>query len=69
MDYYYNRNNDPNPDVMRIASFHKQKGDYVNFILQETEIEYPFDIFYIIRENKDTPLPPARFYGRHGVKW
>lgn len=69
MDYYYNRDNSPNPDVMRIASYHKQMGDEVNFVLKEEDIFRPYDLYYVVREKNDTPTPPAQFYTDHKVKW
>ena len=47
-----------NPDVQKISSYHKQKGDNVNFVLQQYDINRPYDIYYIIKENKKTPNPP-----------
>lgn len=69
MDYYYNRDNSPNPDVMRIASYHKQMGDEVNFVLKEEDTFRPYDLYYVVREKDETPTPPAQFYTDHKVKW
>ena len=71
MDYYYaaEKRNSFNPDVMKISSYHKQKGDRVNFVLKKDDIYRPYDIYYIIRESSNTPLPPADFFLNSRVKW
>ena len=71
LDYYYNTNkvNCFNPDVMKISSFHKQSGDSINFVQKEDDIHRPFDLYYIIKENKKTPNPPTEFFIEPRVKW
>jgi len=43
---------------MKISSYHKQKGDVVNFVLEEAHLSFEHDMIYVIRENKLTPFPP-----------
>ena len=71
LDYYYSKEkvNCFNPDVMKISSFHKQSGDKVNFVLKEDDIYRPYDIYYIIKENKKTKNPPLEFFTKPNVKW
>lgn len=71
MDWFYakDRTNLQNPDAMRISSFHKQSKDIVNFVVNKDDINRPYDICYIIKENTATPAPPARFFMDSKVKW
>lgn len=71
LDYYYatDRTNQQNVDVMKIASYHKQKGDSINFVLKEADINRPYDIYYIIKNNNSTPNPPLSFFTNKKVKW
>lgn len=71
LDYYYSSTkvNCFNPDVMRLSSYHKQRGDDVNFVLSPDDIFRPFDLYYIIKENKKTPNPPLQFFTDSRVKW
>lgn len=71
LDYYYSEKkvNCFNPDVMRLSSYHKQKGDEVNFVLSSEDIFRPYDLYYIVKENKKTPNPPLQFYTDSRVKW
>lgn len=71
LDYYYAQEkvNCFNPDVMKISSYHKQKGDTVNFVLCPNDIRQPFDIYYIIKENNKTPNPPLDLQLNKKVKW
>jgi hypothetical protein len=69
MDYYYDRSSSPNPDVMRISSYHKQMGDDINFVTKEEDILRPYDEYYLVREKDSTPTPPAQFYTNRKIKW
>ena len=52
-----------NPDAMKISSYHKQRGDQVNFVLSKDDINRPYDLFYIIKENQFLSFnPPYTFY-------
>lgn len=46
---------------MRISSYYKQKGDYINFVQQDVDINRPFDLYYISKNNSKTPSPPGNF--------
>lgn len=72
LDYYYanDKSNCFNPDAMKISSYHKQMGDSINFVLNKNDINRPFDICYIIKENmflKENP--PFQFYTDSRVRW
>lgn len=71
LDYYYatEKRDIFNPDVMKISSYHKQKGDQVNFVQKQDDIYRPYDIYYIIKENNETPNPPFDFYTNNRVRW
>ena len=71
LDYFYSDNkvNCFNSDAMRISSYHKQRGDKVNFVLSKEDIFRPYDIYYIFKENDKTPNPPRQFFVDPKVKW
>lgn len=71
LDYYFSKTkvNCFNTDVMRISSYHKQKGDRVNFVLKQDDIDRPYDLCYIIKEKNSTPNPPLRFFIADHIKW
>lgn len=71
LDYYYttSRVNCFNVDAMRISSYHKQRGDAVNFVRSEFDIGRPYDVYYIFKEKSNLPNPPAQFYTDPRVKW
>lgn len=71
LDYYYNKTkqNCFNVDAMKISSFHKQKGDKINFVQSEYDIYRPYDLYYIIKEKETTPSPPLDFFTNSKVKW
>jgi hypothetical protein len=60
MDFYYKKSFLPNPTLMKISSFHKQQEDLVNFITEEFHINLPCDIYYIMRDKKETPRAPSK---------
>lgn len=61
LDFYYKQTNMPNINCMRLSSYHKQKGDKINFISQETHLTLLFDILYISRELDNTPMPSRKY--------
>ena len=71
LDYYYanDRTNLFNPDAQRISSYHKQKGDSINFISAEEDVNRPCDIMYIIKEQTKTPNPPLKWLVDPRVRW
>ena len=54
---------------MKISSYHKQLGDYINFVQCEEDINRPYDIYYIIKNDPKTPNPPSRFFLDKNVRW
>ena len=60
MDFYYKRSFVPNPLAMKISSYHKQKGDLINFVEEEHHIKLTYDIYYIIKEKRSTPMPERK---------
>jgi len=44
---------------MKISSFHKQQGDLVNFVTEESHIKMIYDLFYVIREKTSTKRVPG----------
>lgn len=71
LDYYFatEKVNCFNPDVMLIASYHKQCGDSINFVTKEDDIRRPFDIYYVIKENAKTPNPPLDILMNRKIYW
>lgn len=71
MDYYYSptKVNCFNPTLMKLSSYHKQKGDEVTFVTTEYDIRRPYDIYYICREKKDCAMPPKDFFLNSRVRW
>lgn len=71
LDYYHasDKKNMKNPDAMKISSYHKQRGDTVNFVLKKDDIYRPYDLYYVIKEKQKTPLPPVDFFVNHHVRW
>ena len=59
MDFYYKKSFLPNPIAMKLSSFHKQKGDLINFITEDYHINMSYDLYYIIKEKTSTPKPPG----------
>jgi len=71
LDYYFaeDKTNLINPDAQKISSYHKQCGDQVNFVQTPYDINRPYDIYYIIKENAATPNPPIEFLVNPKVRW
>jgi len=73
MDFYHKTSVVPNPAAMKVSSFHKQSGDLVNFVQDESHVNMLYDIFYIFKEKKRTPMPSGklmedkrmRLYGKY----
>jgi hypothetical protein len=58
----------PNYRAQKISSFHKQKGDIVNFIEESEHLTFDYDLLYIIREKKATPIPARKYIDKQNVK-
>lgn len=61
LDFFYKKTIMPNINCMRLSSYHKQKGDKINFVSQETHLNLAFDILYISRELDITPMPSRKY--------
>lgn len=68
MDFYYKKSFTPNPIAMKLSSFHKQKGDLINFITEDYHINMSYDLYYIIKEKTSTPKPPGKLLDDKRVK-
>ncbi len=54
---------------MKISSYHKQKGDLINFVEKEFDINRPYDLFYIIKNDDKIKNPPLSFFMNPRVRW
>ena len=61
LDWFYKKSSIPNYSCMQLSSYHKQKGDKINFVTQETHLTLAYDILYIAKEKDETPLPSRKF--------
>lgn len=68
LDWYNKFSFSPNYKVQKISSYHKQKGDLINFIEEESHISFDYDIMYIVKDKKVTPMPPSRFIDNQKVR-
>jgi hypothetical protein len=56
MDWIFDKNDMPNPDCMRLSSFHKQRGDKVYFVGDMTELAMTYDKLYVFSSSDSTPM-------------
>lgn len=68
LDWYHKHSTLPNHRAMKISSYHKQQGHYINFIEHKSDLGFDYDEMYIIKERGHTPFPPSRFIDRTDVK-
>ena len=68
LDYYYNKKQINNVDLMKISSFHKQLGDSVNLFEDEIDTKRPYELIYVSKNNPDIPTPPAHFMKRNDLR-
>jgi hypothetical protein len=68
MDYLHKFSFKPNITAMKLSSFHKQQEHIVNFVEQERDVSYDFDLMYIIREYNLTPFPPSALIDHKNVR-
>ena len=61
LDWYHNTRSIPNINCMKVSSFHKQKGDEINFVTEVYHLGLEHDILYIFKDMEATPLPEKRF--------
>jgi hypothetical protein len=68
MDFFYKKSFLPNPVLMKISSYHKQCGDLVNFIEDDSHLKMSYDLFYILREKNITPKPSGKLIEDNRVR-
>ncbi len=68
MDFFYKFSFKPNITVMKLSSFHKQQEHIINFVNQAEDINFDFDLLYIIREHEMTPFPPSALLDHKNTK-
>ena len=68
MDWFHKQSFTPNHKAQKISSFHKQKGDIINFIEETQHLTFDYDLLYIIREKKHTPFPKRQYIDKENVK-
>lgn len=71
LDYYYreDKTNWFNDTIQKLSSYHKQRGDVVNFVNTQDDLNRPADLIYIFKEEVETPNPPLRFFHDKRVRW
>lgn len=67
LDWYYKMDFIPNYKAQKISSYYKQQGALINFIEEEEYIKFEYDIMFIFRNKKSTPMPPSKFIDRENV--
>lgn len=67
LDWYYKFSFIPNYKAQKISSYYKQKGALINFIEKEEHINYEYDIIFILRDKKITPMPPPKYIDKKNV--
>ena len=68
MDWFHKQSFIPNHKAQKISSFHKQKGDVINFVEKSEHLTFDYDLLYIIREKKATPFPKRQYIDKDNVK-
>ena len=63
-----------NSTAMKISGYHKQAGDQVNMVMRDDDVSRPYDIYYLVKENKKSANPPKEFFinpkvRRVGAAW
>ncbi len=66
---YYNLRRGFNVECMKISSFHKQRGDVVNFILKQADVNRVYDIIYIVKKDDELANPPLSFLDKRSRLW
>lgn len=61
LDWYHKTSKLPNHQCMQLSSYHKQKGDMVNFVTSEYHLSLAYDVLYMVRELEKTPMPPRKY--------
>lgn len=60
VDYFYKKTG-VNYDCMKISSYHKQRGDKINFITSEFQAAMQCDVMYITKEDESLKNPPIKY--------
>lgn len=68
IDWYSKKSFLPNYKVQKIVSFHKQKGDFINFITEVEHLSFDYDLMYIVRDNRRSPFPPSKYIDKENVR-
>lgn len=68
LDWYHKMSFVPNYRAQKISSYYKQQGYLINFIEKEEHIHFEYDIIYILREKKSTPMPPIQYIDQKNVR-
>jgi len=68
MDFFHRLSFKPNIIVMKLSSFHKQQEHIINFVDSIQDIDYDFDLMYIVREHELTPFPPSALLDHKNTK-
>lgn len=53
---------------MKLSSYHKQRGDSINFITSPTQLGLSFDLMYIARKGDNTEVPSKKLINDSRVK-
>lgn len=66
---YYTKKKGINTDCMKVSSYHKQRGDQVNFVETDYDITRPYDLIYIVKKDDSIPNPPMTFFDKRSRVW
>ena len=61
LDWYHKFSFMPNYKAQKVSSYYKQKGAIINFIERVEHINYEYDIMFIFRDKKLSPMPPSKY--------
>ena len=68
MDFFHKLSFKPNITVMKLSSFHKQQQHIINFVNDQEDTRYDFDMMYIVKEHERTPFPPSYLIDHKNVR-
>lgn len=68
LDWYCGHSQVPNVNCMKLSSYHKQRGDSINFITDKTQLGLAFDLMYIARESEETEVPNTKLLNDSRVR-
>lgn len=67
LDWYHKFSFMPNYKAQKVSSYYKQKGAIINFIERVEHINYEYDIMFIFRDKKLSPMPPSKYIDKKDV--